>query len=199
MARKNRIWYPGAMYHITGRGNRKADLFEEQSDYRFFLNQISEAKEKFPFTLHALCLMTNHFHFVLETEDVKPGRIMSKILSNYAGYFNYKYSFSGHVFEGRYKSSLIESDAYFLEISRYIHLNPVKANIVRDPLDYEYSSYPLFVSGDRERHRNSIINQMEDIVDTSRILGAFGNDRGRYRMFVEGDPRLEKFNGDSPR
>ena len=104
-----------------------------------------------------------------------------------AVYFNRSYSCSGHLFEGRYKSSLIEDEIYFLEVSRYIHLNPVKARMVREPLAYEFSSYNLFVSEHDWRKHGSIMALMSELVDTGRVLGAFGfNSREKYRMFVEG-------------
>lgn len=100
------------------------------------------------FTIHALCLMTNHFHMCIETEDVEIWKIMHRLLLTYAANYNIKYKLTGHLFENRYIGQLIEDDRYFLEVSRYIHLNPVKAGMVREPLSYEYSSYGLYVAGE---------------------------------------------------
>lgn len=186
MARKKREWYPGAIYHVMNRGNRKALIFQDEGDCLYFLNKVKAVKKAYPFTVHSICLMRNHFHIELETEAVEPGKIMSKILTPYSMFYNRKYSLNGHLFGGRYKSSLIESDAYFLEVSRYIHMNPVKAKMVKTPIDYEYSSYPLYVSDKETRNKNIIEKTIEDIVDTSRILDCFGNNRDRYRDFVEG-------------
>ncbi len=187
MARKNRVWYPGAIYHVMNRGNRKALIFKEKGDYQHFLEQVMHAKKHYPFKVHAICLMPNHFHIVVETEMTDLGKIMSKILTSYAMFFNKKYSLVGHLFGGRYKASLIEDAAYFLEVNRYIHLNPVKAMMVKSPADYEYSSYPLFIYDEEERSRDRVARILEKIIDTSRVLGAFNNDRERYRAFVEGN------------
>ena len=187
MARKNRIWYPGAIYHVMNRGNRKESIFRDNEDYLLFLQKVKEVKSIYPCKIHALCLMPNHFHLELETEDVEPGKIMSKLLSTYATSFNKKYSLSGHLFGGRYKACLIKDDAYFLEVSRYIHLNPVKALMVKSPLDYKYSSYPLFVANGEKQRQSQIDKCLKAIVDTSGILSLFGNDKEHYRMFVKGE------------
>ena len=96
-------------------------------------------------------------------------------------------SFTGHLFEGRYTACIIEDERYFLEVSRYIHLNPVKAKMVREPLDYEYSSYPLFMSDGSEENVSKISSHIAELVDTSRVLSCFRtNPKEQYRMFVEG-------------
>ena len=186
MARKKREWYPGATYHVMSRGNRKAAIFNDVTDNLFFLKILGDVKELHPFKIHSICLMTNHFHMAIEIADIAPGRIMQKALGSYANYYNQRHSLSGHVFEGRYASSLIEDERYFLEVSRYIHLNPVKARMVRDPRAYEYSSYDLFVSGPKEGEQKKIRASITELVDTTRVLGSFGNNREQYRMFVEG-------------
>lgn len=187
MARKKRTWYPGATYHVMSRGNRRAAIYKDHADYISFLNIIRVICRKHPFKIHSICLMTNHFHFILETADTQLWKIMQKILSIYAEEFNHRYRLTGHLFEGRYTSSLIEDERYFLEASRYIHLNPVKAAMVRDPLAYEYSSYGLFVCCapcNKKKETETILSEM---VDTSRVLNAFRhNPREQYRMFVEG-------------
>ena len=187
MARKKREWYPGAIYHVMSRGNRKTEIFKDGCDCYIFLEHVKMIKEKYDFTIHSVCLMTNHFHMEIETQDTEIWKIMQKILTLYACYYNRKYSYSGHVFEGRYASSLIEDDNYFLEVSRYIHLNPVKAMMVREPAAYEYSSYEHFIYDECDRRKSKISTAIAEIVDTSRVLSAFGdNSREQYRMFVEG-------------
>lgn len=186
MARQNRKWYPGAIYHIMNRGNRKAVIFKDEGDYRFFLEQVKTVKTRYPFIIHSICLMPNHFHIEMETEQTEPGKIMGRLLSTYATFFNSKYSLSGHLFGGRYKSVLIENENYFLEVCRYIHLNPVKANITKSPLDYIYSSYSLYAADKGQVPQDKVTKIMEEIVDPSRVLGCFGNDRERYKSFVEG-------------
>ena len=186
MSRKKRIWYPGASYHVMSRGNRRTVLFKDASDYIRFLGCIASSKERYGFKVHSICLMTNHFHMIIETEKTDLSKIMQKILHPYSMDFNHKYDFTGHLFESRYTSCLIEDERYFLEASRYIHLNPVKAQMVRGPLDYEYSSYALFVdeNHDKKRKTDALI---DELVDTGRVLDCFrNNSREQYRMFVEG-------------
>ncbi|WP_029200377.1 REP-associated tyrosine transposase [Oribacterium sp. NK2B42] len=186
MSRKKRIWYPGASYHVMSRGNRRTVLFKDASDYIRFLGCIESSKERYGFKVHSICLMTNHFHMIIETEKTDLSKIMQKILHPYSMDFNHKYDFTGHLFESRYTSCLIEDERYFLEVSRYIHLNPVKAQMVRGPLDYEYSSYGLYVDGKHERKRKTDV-MIDELVDTGRVLDCFrNNSREQYRMFVEG-------------
>ena len=189
MSRENRIWYPGAIYHVMSRGNRRGALFRDKADYVRFLQCITKAREIFSFKIHSICLMTNHFHMVLETSDVALWKIMQRILHPYSMDFNRKYKITGHVFESRYTACIIEDDRYLLEVSRYIHLNPVKAAMVREPLQYEYSSYKHFVEtiGSENVRRSLIWKIIGDLVDTQRVLGCFNiNGREQYRMFVEG-------------
>ncbi len=189
MPRKKRIWYPGATYHVMSRGNRRGALFRDRSDYLLFLEYLSMIKERFPFKLHAICLMTNHFHIAIETQDESLSRIMQRILHLYAREFNNKYKYTGHLFEGRFTSCLIEDERYFLEVSRYIHLNPVKAMMVKRPEDYEYGSYRVFMSDEPDNIiKDKAYMVIKDLVDTSRTFGCFCNNKmDEYRMFVEGE------------
>ena len=182
MARKKREWYPGAIYHVMSRGNRQKAIFKDEDDYIQFLNYIKIVQQKYPFKLHAYCLMSNHFHLEIETHQDEIWKIMQKILSLYSSEFNHKYKYVGHVFQGRYASSLIEDDTYFLEVSRYIHLNPVKAGMVREALDYEYSSYSQYVN---QNYDNSKLDSCE--VNIEKVLSLFGKQgKEGYRLFVEG-------------
>ena len=187
MARQKRVWYPGATYHVMSRGNRRTAIFQDRGDYLHFLEVTRIIKEKYPFKIHSLCLMTNHFHMAIETISTELWRIMQKLLSVYAEEFNHKHSFTGHLFEGRYTACIIEDECYFLEVSRYIHLNPVKAKMVRGPLDYEYSSYPLYMSDGSEEDVTKISSYIAELIDTSRVFSCFRtNPKEQYRMFVEG-------------
>jgi len=162
-------------------------IFKDNTDYMFFLEQVSKVRKLYPFKIHSLCLMSNHFHMSLETMDTELWKIMQKILSIYAEEFNYRHGYTGHLFEGRYKASLLEDERYFLEVSRYIHLNPVKAAMVREPLAYDYSSYRLFVNQKNNETQRKLDEYIEDLVDTSRVLSGFRNNtKEQYRMFVEG-------------
>ena len=192
LPRKNRVWYPGATYHVMSRGNRRTILFKDEDDYLTFVEEVQKAMIRFSFKIHSLCLMTNHFHMLLETSTTELSKIMQRILHTYAMIFNRKYHYTGHLFEDRYNDVIVKDERYFLEVSRYIHLNPVKAGMVREPLAYEYSSYRKFVtyqndgppeSSLRETKASNLINE---IVETDRVLGAFRhNKREQYRMFVE--------------
>ncbi len=191
MSRKKREWYPGATYHVMSRGNRCTALYKDGADYLRFLECVSIAQQQYGCKIHALCLMTNHFHMIVETDKEELWKFMQKMLHPYSMDFNHKYNFTGHLFESRYTACLIKDEVYFLEASRYIHLNPVKAQMVRGPLDYEYSSYGAFFedgkgNGGEGKGINSG-NIIKGLVDTSRVLGCFhNNSREQYRMFVEG-------------
>lgn len=147
MARKPRIWWPGASYHIMTRGNHRLEIFRDDEDRQYFLSVLAQTQEKYPFHLHAYCLMTNHVHYQLETTNIELGTIMKMINMRYAIYFNKKYRFVGQLLQGRFRSEPIMDDRYFLSINRYIHLNPVKARIVADPKDYPWSSYQVYLKG----------------------------------------------------
>ena len=186
MARKKRIWYPGAIYHLMSRGNRRAAIFIDEADYLHFLQVVKIIRGRHPFKIHSICLMTNHFHMLLETSDIAVWRIMQKILSIYAEDFNHQHSFNGHLFEGRYTSSIVEDERYFLEVSRYIHLNPVKALMVKEPSAFKYSSYGIFVNEESKTKKSRAEKLIGEITDPFRILNAFGqNPRAKYRKFVE--------------
>ncbi len=179
MSNKKRIWYPGATYHITSRGNRKSQLFREKEDYRTYLGIIRGTKHKYNFKVYSYCLMTNHTHLQLQTEETEIWKIMRRINLHYAKYFNNKYDLVGHLFEGRYRSSIIENDYYQLLTSRYIHLNPLKADLVDDPQKYQWSSYGYYLG-----MRGS------NIVNESKILSYFegkikGSGRKQYKKYVE--------------
>ena len=190
MSRKKRVWYPGAIYHVMSRGNRRTVLFKDTSDYLRFLECIALSRKRYGFRIHSMCLMTNHFHIAIETDRTELWKIMQKILHPYSMDFNHKYHFSGHLFESRYTACLIEDERYFLEVSRYIHLNPVKAKMVREPIDYEFSSYGRFLGNGRSeigRERSRCTEMIYELTETSRVLSCFRNDPNeQYRMFVEG-------------
>ncbi|WP_245983580.1 transposase [Ammoniphilus oxalaticus] len=130
MARKHRIWYPGASYHIMCRGNRRHDIFRDDEDREYYLSILLHVQSKFPHLLHSYCLMTNHVHLQIQTKDDSISKIMKRINMLYSIYVNRKYNVVGYLFQGRYRSELIDSDAYQLETSRYIHLNPWLRSII---------------------------------------------------------------------
>jgi hypothetical protein len=123
---------------------------------------------------------------LIETSETELWKIMKRMLHPYAINFNRKYHYTGHLFEDRYTACLVEDERYFLEVSRYIHLNPVKAQMVEEPLAYEYSSYGGFVDSERAGKKKTS-KYIEELVDTKKVLGCFQNNcREQYRMFVEG-------------
>lgn len=161
--------------HVVARGVRREAIFYEDDDYQVFMMIVQKSARDMNFTINAYCLMTNHFHFLISTQDVSISLIMKHIMYNYARFFNQKYGFSGHLFESRFSSYITDDPAYFLAVSRYIHMNPVKANMVKKPADYEYSSYKAFLS-----------DEVEDALDKDKVLAYFSNDRKvEYRKFVE--------------
>ena len=144
MARKPRIHYPGACYHVILRGNARQDIFFEDGDrYRFFL-LMQEGIERYGHRIHAFCLMTNHIHLVIQVADVPLPRIMQNLTFRYTRWANWSQGKSGHLFQGRYKAVLVDADAYLIQLVRYLHLNPVRAGITTDPSLYPWSSHRAY-------------------------------------------------------
>ena len=136
MGTKKRVWYPGAKYHIMNRGNRRSDIFKDEEDYQVYLTILEETIRKYKYIILSYCLMTNHVHLQIQTTDIELSKIMRFINLSYTKFFNNKYNFIGHLFQGRYKAEIIETDAYNLQTSRYIHLNTVRAAMVEKPIEY---------------------------------------------------------------
>jgi putative transposase len=142
MARLPRFVLPGHPQHIIIRGNNREPVFMAEEDYRFFLDKLTDAAEKHQCDIHAYVLMTNHIHLLATPHKVDGISKMMQMLGRYyVQYFNYTYKRSGTLWEGRYKASLIDSDAYALLCYRYIELNPVRADMVNHPSEYPWSSY----------------------------------------------------------
>jgi len=150
MARPLRIEYEGAFYHVTARGNERRRIYYSQSDYEKFKDYLKEAQEKYGYVLHCYVLMNNHYHLILETPEANLSKVMHYINGSYTNYINIKRKRSGHLFQGRYKAILIDRDRYLLELSRYVHLNPIRAALVVKLEDYVHSSYGLFVTRSKE-------------------------------------------------
>ena len=174
---KIRVWCPGATYHITARGNRKEDIFKSREDRLMYLSIIEDTLKRYKnsYEIMCYCLMTNHIHLLIKTLDLHPSYFMGRTNSLYAKYFNNKYEYVGHLFQGRYHSELITNITQLLVTSQYIHLNPVRANIVSKPEEYEWSSYKMYIGWQKEK-----------LVVTKEILSFF-KDRSRisYREYVE--------------
>ncbi|WP_242850861.1 REP-associated tyrosine transposase [Clostridium algidicarnis] len=158
MPEPKRVWVPDSSYHITTRGNRKSDIFKDSADYSMYLLLIKDCLnyyEEFSYEIICYCLMTNHVHLIVKTNEKEASTFMRRLNSMYAKYFNKKYDYRGHLYQDRYFSNLIQTKVKLLEISRYIHLNPVRANMVRCPEDYKYSSYSMYIGNKEERLINS--------------------------------------------
>lgn len=141
MARAIRIQFPGALYHVMSRGNRRQNIFLSDRDRVLFLQILGETTKSYNLVCHSYCLMDNHFHLLIETPEANLSDAMRRLNSNYAQKFNRLNGCDGHVLQGRYKSILVEKDSYLLEVSRYIVLNPVRAGLVSDPAHWPWSSY----------------------------------------------------------
>jgi REP element-mobilizing transposase RayT len=145
MARPLRINYSGAFYHVTSRGNERKNVFKSKRDREKFFEYLDSATQRYDAVIHVFCLMDNHFHLLIETPSGNLPQIMRHINGAYTTYFNVKRARSGHLFQGRYKAILVEIDEYAKELSRYIHLNPVRAKMVKTPEEYEWSSYQFYI------------------------------------------------------
>lgn len=172
MARPLRIEYPDAVYHVYSRGNERKEIFREGGDYELFLSILRDTAERFDLIIHAWCLMPNHFHLLLETKDANLSHAMKRLLGLYTVRFNRMHNRLGHLFQGRYKALLVDKDTYFLELSRYIHLNPVKAKLCRDPQDYRWSSMRYFLNGKAPEwlHRNFTLKSFRSRFDYRQFV-----------------------------
>lgn len=183
MPTKRRVWFPGCMYHITARGNHQEDIFKSIADFNMYLRMMKECLNYYEdcnYEVISYCLMRNHVHILVRAGKKEIGGFIRRLHSMYAMYFNNKYDSTGHLYQGRYYSEVIMDVGQLMEVSRYIHLNPVRAKIVKLPQQYKFSSYNMYIG-----------KEEENIVDTSMILGYFPEEekaekkKERYRHFVE--------------
>jgi REP-associated tyrosine transposase len=145
MARPLRIELAGAIYHITARGNAQSDIYLNDKDRYRFLELLGETCHRFNWLCHAYCLMTNHYHLVIETGDANLSKGMRHINGVYTQRFNRSHQRVGHIFQGRYKAILIDKDGYLLEAIRYVLLNPVRAHMTKSAGQYRWSSYRAMI------------------------------------------------------
>lgn len=149
MARPLRIEYPGALYHVTSRGNGRKNIFRNDSDRNNFFRIFSSTIKRYNWLCHAYCLMGNHYHLLVETPDGNLSAGMRQLNGVYTQRFNFMHKTVGHLLQGRYQAFLVEKDSYLLEVARYVVLNPVRARIVASPNEWEWSSY-LATAGKRK-------------------------------------------------
>ena len=178
MARPLRVEYPGAVYHVTSRGNERKITFKNDKDRHIFLETVQRINRRYNFICHAYCLMGNHYHLLIETPDGNLSKGMRQLNGIYTQTFNRRHKRVGHVFQGRYKAILIQKESHLLEVCRYVVLNPVRANMVKQPKDWKWSSYQA-TAGKGKQH---------PCVKPDWILGQFAKIRRsaekKYREFV---------------
>ncbi|MBN2515608.1 MAG: transposase [Deltaproteobacteria bacterium] len=163
MARPIRIEFEGGFYHVTSRGNTRQEIFADTEDYRTFLSTLADVAERYRWLVHAYCLMDNHYHLLIETPQANLSRGMRQLNGVYTQKYNRRHDRVGHLFQGRYKAFVVEKDAYLLELSRYIALNPIRAGLVSSPEDWSWSSYGV-MAGMRPK---------ESFLHTDWMLGLF--------------------------
>jgi putative transposase len=173
MARRPRVELEGGLYHLITRGNDRQDIFHSKEDHLKFLSLLAKQKETAPFYLYSYCLMTNHAHLLIERRAESVGTMMLRLLTGYASYYNRKYQHIGHVFQGRHKAILCQSDMYLGRLVAYIHLNPVRAKMVNTADEYPFSSQRAYLG-----------LEPAGIVDVDPVLRLFGpiKDRARKRF-----------------
>ena len=178
MARTLRLELPGAVYHVTSRGNGRRKIYRDDEDRATFLATLAWVVERFGWVCHAYCMMDNHFHLLIETPEANLGRGMRQLNGVYTQRYNRRHRNVGHLFQGRYKAILVERDSYLLELARYIVLNPVRAKMAGTPEDYLWSSYRSTLG----------MEPAPAGLTTSWVLGQFAKTkpvaRKRYAAFV---------------
>jgi len=185
MARALRIVYPGVFYHVASRGNERKNIFLNKRDREQFLSYLESATVRYGALIHVYCLMSNHYHLLVETPRGNLSQIMKHVNGAYTTYFNVKRRRAGHLFQGRYKAILVDKDEYARQLSVYIHLNPVRARIIAKPGEYEWSSYRAYAgsaSTSQWLHREFILSFFASNEKTAQK---------RYRDFVEGQAGRE--------
>ena len=151
MARKPRVLFLGALYHVMARGNQGQAIFKDHPDRLRYLDLLEESQRRFKYSLYAYVLMDNHVHHLIQIGQTPLAKVMQNILFRYTRYWNVKYKKNGHLFQGRYKAILCDKDSYLLELIRYLHLNPVRSKIVKDPNRYPWSSHKAYLEGVGEK------------------------------------------------
>jgi len=184
MARALRIPYPKAFYHVTCRGNERKDIFRDDRDRGMFLKKLQTSLDIYEIRLHAYVLMKNHFHLIIETPKANLSEFMRHFNISYTGYFNYRHHRVGHLYQGRFKAILVEADAYLLEVSRYVHLNPIRIQSKREEgikenlkavEDYPWSSLKGYLY--RRKKMSWVIYD--------KILEYVQRSQRRYREYIE--------------
>jgi len=158
MARKPRIQFEGAFYHVITRGNQRQKIFKDEEDNRQYLETLAKYKDLYKYHLYAYVLMHNHVHLLIETGETPLSRILQGINQSYTAWFNKRYKTVGHLFQGRYKAILCDRDSYLLSLVKYIHLNPVRARLIKTPEEYPWSSHRVYI----KPARKSIVDEEQE-------------------------------------
>jgi len=172
MARAWRIEFEGALYHVLSRGNEKRDIFYGDDDRRLFLDTLGDMAQRFEIEVFVYVLMDNHYHLLLRTRRANLSRAMQWLGVTYTNRFNARHSRSGHLFQGRFKNMLVQNDAYLLQLSYYIHRNPLRAKMVERLADYRWSSYRAYAYGQKAPdwlHADLILSQLENVEDRHKV------------------------------
>jgi putative transposase len=181
VTRALRINYAGAFYHVTCRGNEQRPIYRDRTDHQTFLGQLQHSLDTYGVLLHAYVLMTNHFHLMIETPRGNLSEFMRQVNITYTGYFNRRHHRVGHLFQGRFKAIVVDADSYWLELSRYVHLNPVRLR------KYEQHSWSRRLQVLRSYRWSSLTGYLqwkkrEQFVVYERVLGSLGGETERGRQ-----------------
>jgi putative transposase len=178
MARKPRVEFEGAFYHVIVRGNQRQRIFRDDRDRLYYLKRVKHYRQRYQFKIYAYALMFNHVHFLLETGKTPLSKILQGIQFTYTQYYNRRYGTVGHLFQGRYKAILCDRDAYLLELVRYIHLNPTRLKHPEELATYRWSSHGAYLG------RKGPV-----VIDTTLVLNQLGNSASQaytaYRKFID--------------
>lgn len=182
MARAWRIEFEGALYHVLSRGNEKRDIFYNDADRRMFLDTLGEMAQRFEIDIFVYVLMGNHYHLLLRTRRANLSRAMQWLGVTYTNRFNARHSRSGHLFQGRFKSMLVQNDAYLLQVSYYIHRNPLRGKMVERLADYRWSSFRAYAYG----------QSASEWLNTVLILSQLVNTEDRFKIYRENTQKYAK-------
>ncbi len=181
MARPLRIEYPDAWYHVMNRGANRKRIFFKDNDYDLFINVLKEACNLFNVYISAYCLISNHYHIVVHTPEGNLSRFMRHVNGVYTQRYNRKYRKDGPLFRGRYKAILIQAEEYLTHVVKYVHFNPLKANIVNNLRDYKWSSHPAYLKGKSDK----------EWLDINNLLACFSSRKKKaiilYKEFMDID------------
>jgi putative transposase len=178
MPRHPRVHAEGLLYHVMARGNDGQKIFLGESDYQAFLEALRTVRQRYPFSLYGYALMPNHFHLLLEVHRFPTARILQSLLTGYAQRFNKIHHRRGHLFEGRYKAIVCDRDSYLLELVRYIHLNPVRASLVKQPGKWQWSGHGEYLGKEKR-----------GLIDSGPVMGQLRT-AASYEAFIRAGAKV---------